>query len=155
MAASKKDVIREFKIVASSGCSFVGTVRHFKDVYNLDDDEIEWLLEACNLNEAPNEIDYTEFYKCNIIKEASFIDNPHVQLYCLPEFISPIDRELLIGYINQKAVPSKLATNSSDDTNVINKHRTSSELCFSRIRPVSYTHLTLPTNREFRSRLSP
>ena len=141
MALSKKDLIREFKIEASSGCSFVGTIRHFKDVYNLNNDQIEWLIEAANLNEAPDKIDYTAFYNCDIKKEASFIDNPHVQLYCLPEFISPIDRELLIGYIDQKAAPSKLATNSTDDTNVVNKHRTSSELCFSRFRHTYFSFI--------------
>tara|TARA_R100001082_G_scaffold77912_2_gene45620 strand:- start:403 stop:1209 length:807 start_codon:yes stop_codon:yes gene_type:complete len=141
MVFSKKGLIKRFKLDALSGWSSVGAIRFYKDNYNLDDDQIEWLIEACNFNSAPSEIDPLKFYNCAITKEASFIDNPHVQLYCLPEFISPIDRELLIGYINQKAEPCKLATNTTDDENVISQHRTSSEIGFSRFDHTYFSYI--------------
>ena len=128
MALSKKDLIKHFKISALAGHTRISLTRYYKNNHGLTDDQIEWLLEACNFNTEPNKINYTDFYNNNIIKEATFIDNPHVQLYCLPEFISSIDRELLIGYIDQKAEPSTLHTNSKDDVNARDESaRTSSE----------------------------
>lgn len=134
MDTSKKDLIKQFKIDALSGCSLISIVRYFKGQFNLDDDQIEWLIEACSFNSIPDEINYEDFYNNEITKKATFIDNDHVQLYCLPEFISPIDRELLMGYIDQKAIPAKLHTNGQDDIAVVDERRTSSEYCLSRFR---------------------
>ena len=92
MALSKKDLIKHFKISALAGHTRISLTRYYKNNHGLTDDQIEWLLEACNFNTEPNKINYTDFYNNNIIKEATFIDNPHVQLYSLPEFISSIDR---------------------------------------------------------------
>ena len=132
MATSKKDLIRHFKIEALCGCTSKSLIRRFKKEYKLNDDQIEWLVEACNFNPTPNKIDYEKFYNCDIIKKAVPIDNPHVQLYCLPEFISPLDRDLLIGYINQKAVTAKLIKDEKEDIETISEHRTSSETTLSR-----------------------
>ena len=132
MATSKKDLIRHFKVEALCGCTSKSLIRRFKKEYKLNDDQIEWLVEACNFNPTPNKIDYEKFFNCDIIKKAVPIDNPHVQLYCLPEFISPLDRDLLIGYINQKAVTAKLIKDEKEDIETISEHRTSSETTLSR-----------------------
>ena len=134
MATSKKDLIKEFKISALSGCTCISLIRNYKNEYGLNDDQIEWLIEACSFNSAPNKIDHEDFYNNIICKKGTSIDNPHVQLYCLPEFVSPIDCQLLIGYINQKSIPATLHTNGVDDISVLNKRRTSSECCLSRFK---------------------
>ena len=141
MATSKKDLIKQFKTDALSGCTYVSLVRYYKNEHKLNDDQIEWLIEACNFNPTPNEINYKDFYNCDIIKKAVPIDNPHVQLYCLPEFISPVDRELLIGYIDQKAVASQLHKDGKDDIKIISEHRTSSEMSLSRYMHTYFSYI--------------
>ena len=107
MNFNKREIIESFKKNAMTGASKIGAVNSYKKTFNLDDNQIEWLLEACNFKTAPK-VDYEAFYNCEIIKKAEFIQNQHAQVYLIDDFFSTIDCDLIKGYIDQKAAKCTL-----------------------------------------------
>ena len=114
MTVNKRHIINEFQRSALNGTPKKTLVTEYKKVYKLDDDEIEWIIEACNFNTAPNKINYGEFYNCNITKIAKPIKTDEAQIYCIEKFLSSIDCQLLRGFIEQRATPVVVHTNGAE-----------------------------------------
>ena len=70
MASTKRAAINTLIEYIISGTPKVAALRHCKNFYNLKDDELEWLIEACNFKEPPKNIDFAAFYNCSITKKS-------------------------------------------------------------------------------------
>ena len=140
MNFNKREIIESFKKNAMTGASKIGAVNSYKKTFNLDDNQIEWLLEACNFKTEPK-VDYEAFYNCEIIKKAEFIQNQHAQVYLIDDFFSTIDCDLIKGYIDQKAEKCTLHKAGGKDERIISKQRTSSEICLSYQKHPYFKHL--------------
>ena len=131
MASCKRAAINTLIEYVISGTPKVAAMRHCKEVYNLDDNEIEWLVEACNFKAPPKKINFEAFYNCAITKKAKKVDNPDLQLYYIDNFLSEIDCQLLRGYIEQNSVPAVLhEVGSQDDVRVYKKDERTSSTVF-------------------------
>ena len=128
MASTKRQAINLLRELVISGTPKVAAIRHCKQALNIEDNEIEWLVEACNFKSPPEKIDFEAFYNCAITKKAERIDNPNLQLYYIDNFLSKIDCQLLRGYIEQNSVPAVLHDVGSEDDVRVHKEneRTSS-----------------------------
>ena len=130
MAPSKKAITNTLIAHGIGGAPKVSALRMTKEAYNLTDNELEWALEAANFNSPPEKIDYKKFFYNNITKIAKKVDNPHIQLYYIDNFLTRTDCQLLRGYIDQTAHPSTLHDVGSKDDIRIRKEneRTSSQI---------------------------
>ena len=127
MTLEKQQLIRAFKQNAITGSSKIGAINSFKKTYKLDDNTIEWLIEACNFNQKPKNIDYLKFYNNPITKLATSVNNPHAQIYYIDNFLQTIDCQLISGYIEQKAERATLHKAGGKDERIISDQRTSKE----------------------------
>ena len=127
MNITKKELINLFIKNAITGASKIGAITTYKKAYDLNDNEIEWLIEACNFNKKPANIDYLKFFNNEITKKGVFVSNPHAQIYYIDNFLPPIDCQLLRGFIEQKAERATLHKAGGKDERIISNDRTSSE----------------------------
>ena len=131
MASSKRAAINTLIEYVVSGTPKVAAIRHCKNAFNLNEDEIEWLVEACNFKSPPKKINFEAFYNCAITKKAKKVDNPNLQLYYIDNFLSKIDCQLLRGYMEQNAEPAVLHdVGSQDDVRVYKKNERTSSTVF-------------------------
>tara|TARA_Y100001938_G_C8066890_1_gene420745 strand:- start:259 stop:1059 length:801 start_codon:yes stop_codon:yes gene_type:complete len=126
MTIDKKRLINAFKRNALKGASKIGAITMYKEVYDLDDTQIEWLLAACNFKTEPK-VNYEAFYNCKVIEKAKFLQNKHAQIYVIDDFLSKIDCQLIRGFIEQKAKRCTLHKEGTNDEREISNQRTSSE----------------------------
>ena len=128
---SKRELISTFQKNALNGASKIGAITAYKKSYNLDDNEIEWLIEACNFNSEPKNIDYLKFYNNPITKRALEIRNQHVQLYTIPNFLTKNDCKLLTAIIEQESKPATLHKDGGRDERYQSENRTSNTVTLS------------------------
>ena len=111
----KRAIINGFKRSALNGTPKLTLIREYKKLYKLKKDEIEWILEACDFNDPPNNIDYSKFYNSNITKVATQIEHDDAQVYYIDNFLTKKDCQLLSGYIEKQATPVLSHSNGRDD----------------------------------------
>ncbi len=122
---NRKTIISRFIKGALSGCTKETMVKDYKKAYNLTDNEIEWLIEACNFNEAPKNINYENFYNLPLIKNAHCVTNHPAQLYYIDNFLTQLDCKLLRGIIDINGTRSTERETENTDKRVYKNTRTS------------------------------
>tara|TARA_R100000152_G_C6764989_1_gene189716 strand:+ start:96 stop:902 length:807 start_codon:yes stop_codon:yes gene_type:complete len=115
MSSFKRELINNFQQSALNGTPKLSLIQQFKKLYNLTDDEIDWILEASEFNKAPKEIDYSKFYNSVITKNAQRIENNDAQVYYISNFLTKVDCQLLSAYIEQQATPVLSHTSGTDN----------------------------------------
>jgi len=118
-----EDLIRYFLESAVSGASRTQVRRRFKELYKLNDNQLNKLEELAKFKNKPKKINYRKFYKNNITKIAQRIYYPFTQLYKKENFLSDQDCNQLIEMISTGLRPSTVADNG--DTCLVNSYRTS------------------------------
>ena len=115
MSSSKKIITNALIGHALTGTPNVTVLKIIKERFNLTDNELDWALETCNFNQPPKKIAYDIFFDNNITKVAQKVNTSKIQLYYINNFITPIDCQLLKGYIDQTAQPSTVHTPGEGD----------------------------------------
>jgi prolyl 4-hydroxylase len=126
MTTRKKQLIKAFTNNAITGGSKIGAITSYKKAYDLNDNQIEWLIEACNFKNKPK-VNYEAFYNCEINKKAKKINSKDAQIYYIDNFLTEIDCQLLSGYISENAKRATLHKAGGKDERIISDKRTSSE----------------------------
>ena len=106
-----------------SGASKTQVIREFKNTYELDDMDIEYLLDTCNFKKKPKKINYLDFYKNKITHKCKKINYPFTQIYRYEKFLSDDECTDMIKFINSRLIDSTVA--DPDDTCLVNDYRTS------------------------------
>ena len=120
---SIEDLIRYFTEASISGASKTQVTRRFKELYNLNDQQINKLEILSKFNKKPKNINYKDFFKNNITKKAQRIYYPFTQLYKKENFLSVNECDKLIQMISKGLRPSTVADDG--DTCLVNDYRTS------------------------------
>ena len=118
-----EDLIRYFLESAVSGASRTQVRRRFKELYKLNDNQLNKLEELAKFKNKPKKINYRKFYKNNITKKAQRIYYPFTQLYKQENFLSNQECNQLIDMISTGLRPSTVADDG--DTCLVNNYRTS------------------------------
>jgi len=114
----------EFMRAAVSGVSKLQTIRAFKEIYKLNDDDIKQLIELCKFKTAPKKIKYKEFYNNPITKKAKKLKFPFTQIYSYKNFLDSKECENLKNFIDDNL--RKSTVTDPKDTCKISDYRTSS-----------------------------
>ena len=118
-----EDLIRYFLESSVSGASRTQVRRRFKEIYELNDNQLNKLEELAKFKNKPKKINYRKFYKNNITKKAQRIYYPFTQLYKQDNFLSNQECNQLIDMISTGLRPSTVADDG--DTCLVNNYRTS------------------------------
>ena len=118
-----EDLIRYFLESSVSGASRTQVRRKFKEIYELNDNQLNKLEELAKFKNKPKKINYRKFYKNNITKKAQRIYYPFTQLYKQENFLSNQECNQLIDMISTGLRPSTVADDG--DTCLVNNYRTS------------------------------
>lgn len=108
---------------AVSGVSKAQVIRTFRDLYGLDDGDIQGIMRACSFKRRPNFIDHKLFYNADITKRGTKINFPFTQIYKIEDFLSKQECEVLIHHIDRSVRPSTIS--NPEDECVISDYRTS------------------------------
>jgi prolyl 4-hydroxylase len=114
MTNRKKQIIQSFRQYAVEGINRATTIESHKKRYNLKNQDIDWIIAACDFKTAPKDINYLDFYNNQICSIGTPITTSKAQIYCIENFLTPIDCKLLIGVIEQDAVRAKTVSGLSD-----------------------------------------
>ena len=98
---SIEDLIRYFTEASISGASKTQVTRRFKELYNLNDQQINKLEILSKFNKKPKKINYKDFFKNNITKKAQRIYYPFTQLYKKENVLSVNECDKLIQMISK------------------------------------------------------
>jgi len=118
-----QDLVRYFLESSVSGASRTQVRRRFKELYELNDNQLNKLEELAKFKNKPKKINYRKFYKNNITKKAQRIYYPFTQLYKQENFLSNQECNQLINMISTGLRPSTVADDG--DTCLVNNYRTS------------------------------
>ena len=97
-----------------SGASKTQVIREFKNRYELDEKDIEYLLDCCSFKKKPKNINYSEFYKNKLTTECEKFKYPITQIYKYENFLTDSDpqtEDTSVETINPKdflAIDTKL-----------------------------------------------
>ena len=83
-----EELVRYFIEASISGASKTQVIRRFKELYSLNDDQINKLQILAKFKNKPKKINYKDFYKNNITKKTQRIYYPLTQLYKKENFLS-------------------------------------------------------------------
>ena len=114
MIKKKQEIIKSFKQYAVEGINRKVTIESHKKRFDLNNEDIDWILAACNFKTKPKDLDYSTFYNNQICSIATPITTEKAQIYCIENFLTPIDCKLLIGVIEQDAKRAKTVSGISD-----------------------------------------
>ena len=118
-----EDLVKYFIEASISGSSKTQVVRKFKEIYNLNENQLKKLEYLAKFKKKPKRINYKEFYKNNITKKTQRIYYPFTQIYKQEKFLSDIECDQLISMISKNLRPSTVA--DQGDTCLVNNYRTS------------------------------
>ena len=114
MIKKKQEIIKSFKQYAVEGINRKTTIDSHKKRFKLKNEDIEWIIAACNFKPVPKDIDYLTFYNNQICSIATPITTSKAQIYCIENFLTPTDCKLLIGVIEQDAKRAITVSGLSD-----------------------------------------
>lgn len=124
MNNEKVEIIKSFKQCVIEGVNRKKTIENHKKRFKLNDDDIDWIIAACNFKTKPKDLDYSTFYKNKICSIATPITTSRAQIYYIDNFLTPIDCKLLVGVIEQDAKRALTVSGLSDKrTSSINSFR--------------------------------
>ena len=118
-----KELISGFMECCLSGASKTQVIREYKKSFNLNDEDINFLLDSCSFRKKPKVINYLDFYKNELTKKCEKIKYPFTQVYKYNNFLSEEECLTLIDIINTRLVASTIA--DEGDTCLVNDYRTS------------------------------
>lgn len=118
-----KELISGFMECCLSGASKTQVIREYKKSFNLNDEDINFLLDSCSFRKKPKIINYLDFYKNELTKKCKKIQYPFTQVYKYDNFLSADECLTLIDIINTRLVDSTIA--DEGDTCLVNDYRTS------------------------------
>jgi len=118
-----EDLVKYFMEASISGASKTQVRRKFKELYNLNDDQIDKLQKLSKFNEKPKKINYKEFYKNSITTKTQRIYYPFTQIYKKENFLSDKECNQLMLMISRSLRPSTVADDG--DNCLVNDYRTS------------------------------
>ena len=118
-----EDLVKYFMEASISGASKTQVRRKFKELYNLNDAQIDKLQKLSKFNEKPRKINYKHFYKNSITTKAQRIYFPFTQIYKKENFLTEPECNQLILMISRDLRPSTVADDG--DNCLVNDYRTS------------------------------
>ena len=118
-----EDLVKYFMEASISGASKTRVRRKFKELYNLNDAQIDKLQKLSKFNEKPRKINYKHFYKNSITTKAQRIYFPFTQIYKKENFLTELECDQLILMISRDLRPSTVADDG--DNCLVNDYRTS------------------------------
>ena len=118
-----EDLVKYFMEASISGASKTQVRRKFKELYNLNDAQIDKLQKLSKFNEKPRKINYKHFYKNSITTKAQRIYFPLTQIYKKENFLTELECDQLILMISRDLRPSTVADDG--DNCLVNDYRTS------------------------------
>ena len=118
-----EDLVKYFMEASISGASKTQVRRKFKELYNLNDAQIDKLQKLSKFNEKPRKINYKHFYKNSITTKAQRIYFPFTQIYKKENFLTELECDQLILMISRDLRPSTVADDG--DNCLVNDYRTS------------------------------
>tara|TARA_R100001015_G_scaffold5668_2_gene2171 strand:- start:2313 stop:3107 length:795 start_codon:yes stop_codon:yes gene_type:complete len=118
-----KELISGFMECCLSGASKTQVIREYKKSFNLNDEDINFLLDSCSFRKKPKIVNYLDFYKNELTKKCEKIQYPFTQVYKYDNFLSADECLTLIDIINTRLVDSTIA--DEGDTCLVNDYRTS------------------------------
>ena len=116
-------ILKAFMEASVSGASKTQVIRSFKDIYNLNDEQVDKLILLSKFKKKPKKLNYKKFYNNKIIHEAERIYFPFTQIYKLDNFLSDNECSELISMVSTNLRPSTVA--DLEDTCLVNDYRTS------------------------------
>ena len=118
-----EDLVKYFMEASISGASKTQVRRKFKELYNLNDAQIDKLQKLSKFNKKPRKINYKQFYKNSITTKAQRIYFPFTQIYKKENFLTESECDQLILMISRNLRPSTVADDG--DNCLVNDYRTS------------------------------
>ena len=118
-----EDLVKYFMEASISGASKTQVRRKFKELYNLNDAQIDKLQKLSKFNKKPRKINYKQFYKNSITTKAQRIYFPFTQIYKKENFLTELECDQLILMISRDLRPSTVADDG--DNCLVNDYRTS------------------------------
>ena len=118
-----EDFVKYFMEASISGASKTQVRRKFKELYNLNDAQIDKLQKLSKFNTKPRKINYKHFYKNSITTKAQRIYFPFTQIYKKENFLTELECDQLILMISRDLRPSTVADDG--DNCLVNDYRTS------------------------------
>ena len=118
-----EDLVKYFMEASISGASKTQVRRKFKELYNLNDAQIDKLQKLSKFNKKPRKINYKHFYKNSITTKAQRIYFPLTQIYKKENFLTELECDQLILMISRDLRPSTVADDG--DNCLVNDYRTS------------------------------
>ena len=118
-----EDLVKYFMEASISGASKTQVRRKFKELYNLNDAQIDKLQKLSKFNKKPRKINYKQFFKNSITTKAQRIYFPFTQIYKKENFLTELEGEQLILMISRDLRPSTVADDG--DNCLVNDYRTS------------------------------
>ena len=118
-----EDLVKYFMEASISGASKTQVRRKFKELYNLNDAQIDKLQKLSKFNEKPRKINYKHFYKNSITTKAQRIYFHLTQIYKKENFLTELECDQLVSMISRNLRPSTVA--DKGDTCLVNNYRTS------------------------------
>ena len=70
-----KELISGFMECCLSGASKTQVIREYKKSFNLNDEDINFLLDSCSFRKKPKIVNYLDFYKNELTKKCEKITN--------------------------------------------------------------------------------
>ena len=118
-----EDLVKYFMEASISGASKTQVRRKFKELYNLNDTQIDKVQKLSKFNKKPRKINYKQFYKNSITTKAQRIYFPFTQIYKKENFLIEPECNQLISMISRDLRPSTVADDG--DNCLVNDYRTS------------------------------
>ena len=118
-----EDLVKYFMEASISGASKTQVRRKFKELYNLNDAQIDKLQKLSKFNKKPRKINYKQFFKNSITTKAQRIYFPLTQIYKKENFLTELECDQLILMISRDLRPSTVADDG--DNCLVNDYRTS------------------------------
>ena len=94
MIKKKQEIIKSFKQYAVEGINRKTTIDSHKKRFKLKNEDIEWIIAACNFKPVPKDIDYLTFYNNQICSIATPITTSKAQIYCIENFLIQLHHQL-------------------------------------------------------------
>jgi prolyl 4-hydroxylase len=117
------DLAAELMKAAVGGVSKAQIIRTFKASYGCTGDDVERIINLCNLKTEPKYINYRNFYNLPVTNKAERIYYPYTQVYKQDNFLTKNECLNLIEIINSNLRPSTVSDPKDECT--VSDYRTS------------------------------
>jgi len=138
-------LVQQFMLNACSGISKQQLSRFYKEEYELDNIDIDYIIKKAGFNKAPRFINYLDFYKQPIPSSATKYPFKFTQIYLQEDFLTEEECKVLMEEADENLHPSAVA--NPEDRVIVSDYRTSSSADLDRTNSKIAVNIDLKISR--------